>query len=82
MNALILSGKLTAAPSFVRLPNGVEKCEFEIITNAPRGTMELHCCAYGKQAAKLDGLAEGESVLVTGKLTGPGFAVVTSMERL
>jgi len=44
--------------------------------------MELHCCAYGKQSEKLGGLTEGETVLVTGKLTDPGFAVVTSVERL
>jgi hypothetical protein len=82
MNALILSGKLIATPSFVRLPNGVEKCEFGISTNVPRGTMELSCVAYGKQSEKLGGLTEGETVLVTGKLTDPGFAVVTSVERL
>lgn len=75
---MIISGKLTSMPSFVRLPDGVEKCEFAISTNVPRGTMELHCCAYGKQAEKLSGLAEGEGVLVTGKLTGPQFLVVTS----
>ena len=82
MNALIISGKLTASPSFVRLPDGVEKCEFAIATNVPRGTMEIRCSAYGKQAEKLGGLADGESVLVMGRLTGPGFAVVTSVERL
>jgi hypothetical protein len=44
--------------------------------------MELSCVAYGKQSEKLGGLTEGETVLVTGKLTDPGFAVVTSVERL
>ncbi len=82
MNALILSGKLTAAPSFVRLPNGVEKCDFALSTNVPRGTMELSCVAYGKQSEKLGGLTEGETVLLLGKLTGPQFLVVTSIERL
>lgn len=82
MNALIISGKLTATPSFMRLPNGVEKCDFAISTNVSRSTMELSCVAYGKQSEKLGGLAEGETVLLLGKLTGPQFMVVTSVERL
>jgi hypothetical protein len=82
MNALIISGKLTNVPTFVRLPDGVEKCQFAISTNVSRGTMELYCVAYGKQSEKLGGLAEGETVLLLGKLTGPQFLVVTSVERL
>lgn len=68
-NIVVLEGVVVYDPTF--FPED-EKTVFRIVSDCEDYSMEYRCFGYGRVAKRLDRMQDGDTVLVTGKISGTG----------